>query len=295
MIKVKQNLRKEVAIAICLAGSMLMFFACNQTARETKNAERRDVESKDAVSANAVNSISLDTTAITLLVDEEYTLKATVLPENVANNVSWISSKSAVARVTDGKVIGLSPGETTITVEAGNKSATCKVKVILVYPDEFGVVINGVKWATRNVGESGTFVANPENYGNYYTWNNANAGNICPKGWRVPTPGEIKKLLDNDKVKNEWKTIKGVKGIKFTDKTTGKSIFLPAAGMRTGFIGSSGFYWTNEATPVGSVSNLTFIVNETVYSSVGFPDNESSVRCVAGEYTYFKSEVISKK
>jgi len=28
-----------------------------------------------------------------------------------------------------------------------------------------GVVINGVKWATRNVGSTGTFVTNPQDYG----------------------------------------------------------------------------------------------------------------------------------
>jgi len=37
--------------------------------------------------------------------------------------------------------------------------------------DEESVVINGVRWATRNVGARGTFVQNPEDYGDYYQWN----------------------------------------------------------------------------------------------------------------------------
>jgi len=33
-----------------------------------------------------------------------------------------------------------------------------------------GIMINGVKWATRNVGAHGQFVANPEDFGGYYQW-----------------------------------------------------------------------------------------------------------------------------
>ena len=35
---------------------------------------------------------------------------------------------------------------------------------------EEGVVINGIRWATRNVDAHGQFVANPEDYGGYYQW-----------------------------------------------------------------------------------------------------------------------------
>jgi len=139
-----------------------------------------------------------------------------------------------------------------------------------------GVVINGVKWATRNVDKPGTFAANPEDTGMFYQWNrriawsatdpikNSDSGidwdttvpegaiwkksnDPSPIGWRVPTASEISTLFDDTKVNNEWVTINGVKGRKFTDKTTGKYIFLPA-GYRdgTGKLGSSiyGYYWS---------------------------------------------------
>ena len=53
--------------------------------------------------------------------------------------------------------------------------------------------------------------------------------------WRMPTLTEIQELLDN--TDKEW--IKdyngtGVNGRKFTSKTNGNSIFIPAAGLRSG-------------------------------------------------------------
>ena len=41
-----------------------------------------------------------------------------------------------------------------------------------------GVVINGVKWATRNVGEPGRFVETYNQTGEYYQWN-------CRRSWRI--------------------------------------------------------------------------------------------------------------
>ena len=81
-----------------------------------------------------------------------------------------------------------------------------------------GVVINGVRWATRNVDMPGTFAANPESAGMLFQWNRrqgwAATGNItgwdstyaggtewarandpCPPGWRVPTNEEFRLLV----------------------------------------------------------------------------------------------------
>ena len=141
-----------------------------------------------------------------------------------------------------------------------------------------GVVINGVKWATRNVNTPGTFVANPEYCGMFYQWNRkkawaitggdmtdwdaiipegdvwAKANDPSPAGWRVPNDAEIRKLLDTDKVNNERVARFGMIGRKFTDKATGKSIFLPATGYccdsHSFFFplgGSTIHYWSSTA------------------------------------------------
>jgi uncharacterized protein (TIGR02145 family) len=121
---------------------------------------------------------------------------------------------------------------------------------------EEGVVINGVKWATRNVDIPGKFSENPENLGMFYQWNHKFAWNSTDKnvtnwngissygdswkknndpspiGWRVPTITEIEALFDTNLVTQEWININRIYGTKFTDRATGNSIFLPATGDR---------------------------------------------------------------
>lgn len=144
-----------------------------------------------------------------------------------------------------------------------------------------GVVINGIKWATRNVAAPGTFAANPEDAGMYYQWNrkigwnaallNSNGSSIwdvsystgntwekandpSPTGWRVPTQAEFETLLDVSNVRQEYVTVNSINGIKFTDITTGNSIFLRATGRIDGADAEDGvitdnkigFYWSSE-------------------------------------------------
>jgi len=103
-----------------------------------------------------------------------------------------------------------------------------------------GVVINGVRWATRNVGAQGTFASSPCDYGGYYSMNEAEY--ICPVGWRLPTLAEQKTLIDVNKVTFEWTYQNGVAGGKFTDKDTNNTLFLPATGTcdYTGMISNIG-------------------------------------------------------
>jgi uncharacterized protein YjdB len=82
----------------------------------------------------SVESVTLDTLSLSLHAGDTYTLTATVLPEDAANqNVAWSSSNIAVATVDEqtGEVVAIAAGEATITVttEDGNKTATCEVTV----------------------------------------------------------------------------------------------------------------------------------------------------------------------
>ncbi len=154
----------------------------------------------------------------------------------------------------------------------GKKDSTETVDVLT----DAGVVINGVKWATRNVDAPGKFAVKAEDAGMFYQWNSKTAwsatdditnwnivvttGRIwkeendpSPAGWRVPTLDDIKKLLDENKVTIEWTAVNEINGTRFTDQVTGNSIFLPAVGFRnyeTGIlynVGSYGRYWGNSA------------------------------------------------
>lgn len=78
----------------------------------------------------AVASVTLSPTSISLKVNQEKTLTATVLPENATNKtVTWTSTDAQVASVADGKVKGLKAGTAKIKATAGGKIAECSVVV----------------------------------------------------------------------------------------------------------------------------------------------------------------------
>ena len=79
-----------------------------------------------------VESISLDKTEVSMFIDDQITLVATISPSDATNkNVLWSSSDALVAKVEGGKVIAIKEGTTTITAksEDGEKTATCAVTV----------------------------------------------------------------------------------------------------------------------------------------------------------------------
>ena len=144
------------------------------------------------------------------------------------------------------------------------------------------VLINGVRWATRNVDAPGTFAASPESAGMFYQWNRkigwsatnpltssptgntwddinssgkswSAANDPSPTGYRVPTLAEAQSLTNTAYVKYERTTLNDVYVGKFTDKANGNSIFLPAVGYRGGYgndgilnhAGLVGVYWSS--------------------------------------------------
>jgi hypothetical protein len=175
-----------------------------------------------------------------------------------------------------------------------------------------GVVINGVRWATRNVGTPGTFAQTPESSGMFYQWNsrvgwsssgalvNSNGGttwnstpatgqeweqrnNPCPPGWRVPTRAEIILLREAGTVTH---TQNGVFGRLFGEAP--HQIFLPAAGLRwhsdgeLQSVGTVGEYWNNMPSGENYAWNNFFNIGGSM--SVGIFTNRAvalPVRCVS--------------
>ena len=146
------------------------------------------------------------------------------------------------------------------------------------------VLINGVRWTTRNVDAPGTFAQNPEDFGMHFQWNRRtgwkSVGDVngwdssiseadtwerendpCPVGWRIPTAAEMLSLVD---VPNFRTSRNGVTGQNFG--AFPNNIFLPAAGMRFGFdavssaVGRSGNYWSSSVIVsfTTSARTLTF-------------------------------------
>lgn len=81
----------------------------------------------------------LNPESITISVSESQSIKSTVLPENIlCKKVTWQSSDSTIAKVTNGKVTGVKVGEVDIiakTVDSGIEKK-CHVKVVNSIPVE---------------------------------------------------------------------------------------------------------------------------------------------------------------
>ena len=225
-----------------------------------------------------VTGITLNRNTVELFVGGTTQLIATVTPANATNrNVTWNSNNTSVATVNGyGQVTAVGAGTATIlaTTECGARTAGSTITV----SEDTGVLIGGVRWATRNVETPGVFAEFPESLGGHFNWNNRN---VCPQGWRVPTLDEIQSLNNSGHM---WITKNGVNGRLFG--ISPNQIFLPAAGMRhtnitapISHLGTQGHYWTDTQTP----NNFARTLNLTINGSSAL--NESivhhlSIRCV---------------
>jgi len=187
-----------------------------------------------------------------------------------------------------------------------------RVKIAQSTTTDAGVVINGVRWATRNVNTPGTFTTNNYGFGYFYqwdsnvgwpstgsvgsitatdgttTWNSSWVGDNTtissrawtsskdpsPKGWRIPTFVETDSLVNSKNVSSTWTTENGVYGEKFTDKTTGSTLFLPASGCLSFddgtliTVGSYGSYWSSSTSYFDIAYYFRFNSSDT-YCSIG--------------------------
>ena len=155
---------------------------------------------------------------------------------------------------------------------------SCATRNVSRQQVEEGVVINGVRWATRNVETPGRFARNFVSSGGFFTFEEAQ--NACPYGWRLPTREELVSLRNAG---GEWRIVNGVNGHIFG--TAPNRLFLRAPGerTRTGAIdraGTDGTYWSSTAIDAYTGWTLRFSSGGNGVSSgnrfFGF-----SVRCVA--------------
>lgn len=186
---------------------------------------------------------------------------------------------------------------------------------------------SGIKWATMNVGAGspegyGDYFAwgetEPKITYNFttYKWCNGLSSTLTKYGtkpntgvvdnkttleaaddaatanwggsWRMPTKDEQKELLNN--CIWTWTTLNGVNGYKVTSTNNGNSIFLPAAGYRSGsdlhFDISNGHYWSSSLYTSASTSLSSCYAYYFYFSSDGvdrtanYRDYGRSIRAV---------------
>ena len=176
----------------------------------------------------------------------------------------------------NGKVIGSETKESSVVKEKPVEKPVEKPGT--------SVLINGVRWATRNVDKPGTFAAKPEDAGMFYQWgsnvgwssmnpltatdgNNTwrkladygdtwqSAKNPCPSGWRVPTSEEWGSIFNGSATSgapstataNTWTwNSTGTPGyILSPDGGLHYTLFLPAAGSRFYYNANFSYVGTN--------------------------------------------------
>ena len=127
-----------------------------------------------------VTGITLNMETNIVNIGEEFTLEATVTPENATNkNVIWTTDDETIATVdSQGKVRGIREGTTVITAttEDGNKTATCTVEVTENAVIPVTAIQLTVSKDTIGVGETCTIGAEivPDNATNQeITWSSA--------------------------------------------------------------------------------------------------------------------------
>lgn len=140
----------------------------------------------------SVTSISLDVTSMEIYEGNDFTLTATVLPENAVNrNVVWTSSDEKVLTVKDGLVTAVGAGQADIivTTEEGNHTAICSVKVLPATKPVENVVLDVQPELTMKAGQIITVTATvyPED-----------ARNVSVAWESSDTAGNIVTLLDGE-------------------------------------------------------------------------------------------------
>ena len=108
-----------------------------------------------------VDGVTLDRDSLSLEVGSHETLHATVSPSSAfAQDLSWYSSNTGVAEVSNGRVTALSPGEAdiTVTTDDGGFTASCHVIVTAAVPVT-GVRLDRTELTLTKDGESATLKA----------------------------------------------------------------------------------------------------------------------------------------
>jgi len=92
-----------------------------------------------------LTGVTLDESAVSVAIKDTVELVATVQPKGAVGTVVWTSSNAAIAKVENGKVIGVSLGKANIVASVGTFSASCEVTVTKEVVD-FKSSLNGTEY-----------------------------------------------------------------------------------------------------------------------------------------------------
>ncbi|MDR1681421.1 MAG: Ig-like domain-containing protein [Prevotellaceae bacterium] len=91
----------------------------------------------------AVASVTVLPTTLPMVVGTSASVTATVTPDNATDkSLTWVSTATTVATVDNGVVTAIAPGATTVTVIAGNKTASVAVTVTTAVVPVTGITLD---------------------------------------------------------------------------------------------------------------------------------------------------------
>ena len=187
-----------------------------------------------------VESIALNENTLTLYTNRDpktATLTATVSPDNATDKtVAWTSADEKVATVENGVVTAVGNGTTTITAQAGEKTATCVVTV-RTYSSGGGSSSPSYSVTTPSKTENGTVTVSPRS---------AEKGDTVTITVKPDSGYQLDDLTVTDKNGKE---------LKLTDKGNGKYTFtMPASKVEV----NATFVKEVETSPFSDVSTSAY-------------------------------------
>lgn len=132
--------------------------------------------------SKAPESISISGSFTTIAVGEQLKLNAVLQPEGSAGTISWISSDSKIATVSnDGTVVGKAPGTVTITAKAYNGVSKTYSVVVKKAVSKVTVNLPSLRIGIGETMQAGYTLVDFTNYISYIS-SNPNAASIDDKG-----------------------------------------------------------------------------------------------------------------
>ena len=217
---------------------------------------------------------------------EDWTVEVRYVPE-VWEKYPWCTLSATTGTYSDDVVVNIKENPTEakrgaiITFRSGDIAVIDTIIQSAKYlPDEVGVEINGVTWATKNVGDYGIFASYAGgDYGKYYQFSNwvsfpneniqigenpneawvrrsraiswSSLDDPSPEGWRIPTKEELDAL-----VKSGYRWVKqedsylgcagawaGPNAEFATFDNPGEAIFFPALGIMSTYESIIAFFY----------------------------------------------------
>ena len=124
------RIRSAVALGASVVAVALVFVACSESANSPPAPDSLTPSFAKGGPPNKVKSVTVSPSSATVEAGATQQLIATVNPSNTGAVITWVSSNTTVATVSDaGLVTGANSGSATITASAGGKTGTSTITV----------------------------------------------------------------------------------------------------------------------------------------------------------------------